>query len=354
MKTNLNLETRQDRKTTAPLLYVLRRESLSPPPVWIMRQAGRYLPEYLEVRAKAGSFLDLCYTPALAAEVTLQPVRRFGFDAAILFSDILIVPDALGQSVTFVEGEGPRLKPLENAADMAKLDRTGTEKSFARVYETIERVCTGLGETPLIGFCGAPWTVATYMIAGCGTADQLPARLWAYQQPVEFQKLIDLLTEVSADYLCGQIVAGVHAVQIFDSWAGVLPEAEFERWVIEPAKRITAAVKQRHPSVPVIGFPRGAGHLYERYARETGVDAIGCDTTLPPTVMASLTKHAAVQGNLDPIALLAGGEALERSVGALLATLSGKPHIFNLGHGILPETPIAHVEKLVELVRRGR
>ncbi len=338
----------------APFLRALKGEAVFPPPIWIMRQAGRYLPEYKATRAVAGSFLQLCYSPKLAAEVTLQPIRRFGFDASIVFSDILVVPDALGQAVSFVEGEGPRLTPLPDAAAIAKLDPSKTGAIFESVYETVSLVRAGLPENvPLIGFCGAPWTVATYMIAGRGTPDQAPARLWAYRDPVSFQALIDVLIETSVVYLCGQIEAGAQAVQIFDSWAGVLPQAEFERWSIAPAKAITARVKARHPNVPVIGFPRGAGEFYPAFLEATGVDAIGCDTTMSPEFMASLAGKAAVQGNLDPLALIAGGAAMEDAAARLLNALRGKPHIFNLGHGILPETPIPHVEKLIALVRQG-
>jgi uroporphyrinogen decarboxylase len=335
-------------------MRTLRKQTVTPPPIWIMRQAGRYLPEYKETRAIAGSFLDLCYTSKLAAEVTLQPIRRFGFDASIVFSDILVVPDALGQPVSFHEGEGPRLPPLENAAAIANLNPVKTGAVFERVYETVSLVRAGLpGNVPLIGFCGAPWTVATYMIAGRGTPDQAPARLWAYRDPESFQRLIDLLVETSADYLCGQIAAGAQAVMIFDSWAGVLPEAEFRRWCEAPAAAITAKVRARHPQTPVIGFPRGAGAFYPGFIAATGVNAVGCDTTMPPWEMAALADGCAVQGNLDPLALIAGGVAMETVARGILTALRGKPHVFNLGHGILPETPIAHVEKLIALVRAG-
>jgi len=338
----------------APFLRALKGEAVSPPPIWIMRQAGRYLPEYKETRAVAGSFLDLCYTPRLAAEVTLQPIRRFGFDASIVFSDILVVPDALGQAVSFVEGEGPRLTPLPDAAAIATLDPAKTGAIFDRVYETVRLVRAGLpANVPLIGFCGAPWTVATYMIAGRGTPDQAPARLWAYRDPVSFQALIDVLIETSVEYLCGQIAAGAQAVQIFDSWAGGLPQAEFERWCTRPAAAIVARVKACYPEVPVIGFPRGAGEFYPAFVEATDVDAVGCDTTMSPEFMASLAGKAAVQGNLDPLALIAGGAAMEDAVRRILDVLRGKPHVFNLGHGILPETPIAHVEKLIAFVRQG-
>ncbi|MDX2265029.1 MAG: uroporphyrinogen decarboxylase [Hyphomicrobiales bacterium] len=337
----------------SPFLCVLAGEALDAPPIWIMRQAGRYLPEYRETRARAGSFLDLCYNPALAAEVTLQPIRRFGFDASIVFSDILVVPDALGQPVSFHEGEGPRLPPLENAAAIAKLDPAKTGAVFEKVYETVERVCAGLGDTPLIGFCGAPWTVATYMIAGRGTPDQAPARLWAYRDPASFQALIDLLVETSVGYLVGQIKAGARAVMIFDSWAGVLPQAEFERWCAAPAAAVAKGVRERASGTPIIGFPRGANENYASFVAATDADALGCDTTMTPEFMTALAARCAVQGNLDPLALVAGGAALEDGARRILAAMRGKRHIFNLGHGILPETPVEHVEKLIALVRAG-
>jgi uroporphyrinogen decarboxylase len=273
-------------------------------------------------------------------------------NAAILFADILVVPDALGQQVRFLEGEGPQLDPLPDGKAIAQFDPAAVKPKFAQVYETVERVASALpANVPLIGFCGAPWTVATYMIAGHGTSDQAPARLWAYRDPGSFTALMDLLVEVSAEYLSGQIEAGARAVQIFDSWAAVLPEDEFRRWVIEPNKAIVDKLRARHGGVPVIGFPRGAGYNYAAYVRETGVDGVGCDTTLPVSVMRELASNVAVQGNLDPLALLAGGDALESAVRRLTDGLAGKRHIFNLGHGILPGTPLAHVEKLVALVR---
>ncbi|MBC8050499.1 MAG: uroporphyrinogen decarboxylase [Chitinophagales bacterium] len=338
----------------APFMRSLKGDAVSPPSIWIMRQAGRYLPEYKETRAVAGSFLDLCYNPKLAAEVTLQPIRRFGFDASIVFADILVVPDALGQDVSFHEGEGPRLTPLPDAAAIAKLDPGKTGAVFEKIYETVSLVRAGLpANVPLIGFCGAPWTVATYMIAGRGTPDQAPARMWAYRDPASFQALIDVLIETSVEYLCGQVAAGAQAVQIFDSWAGVMPQAEFERWCQAPAAVITKRLKARYPDVPVIGFPRGAGEFYPAFVEATGVDAVGCDTTMSPGAMAALADKCAVQGNLDPLVLIAGGAAMEDAVRRILDTLRGKPHVFNLGHGILPETPIAHVEKLIALVRQG-
>jgi len=336
------------------MLRVFAGEALSPPPIWLMRQAGRYLPEYRAVRAKAGSFLDLCYTPELATEVTLQPIRRFGFDAAILFADILVVPDALGQEVRFVEGEGPRLDPIRCEADLARLHADATRPKFARVFETVERVRQGLPrETTLIGFCGAPWTVATYMVGGQGSADQAETRLWAYRDARAFQRLIDLLAEVSVDYLAGQIEAGADVVQIFDSWAGSLPDDQFQRWVIEPTRRMVAELKARHPGIPIIGFPRGAGIRAKAYVAETGVDGVSCDTAMPLEFAAGeLAGRAVVQGNLDPLLLVAGGATLDHRVGEILAALAHKPFVFNLGHGIVPQTPPESVAKLVEMVRR--
>jgi uroporphyrinogen decarboxylase len=335
------------------LLQPLTGEPISPPPIWLMRQAGRYLPEYRATRARAGSFLDLCYTPALAAEVTLQPIRRYGFDAAILFSDILVVPDALGQEVRFVENEGPLLDPVRSASDLARLNATATRPKFARVFETVARLRQDLPhDTTLIGFCGAPWTVATYMAGGRGTPDQADARAWAYSDPAGFGALIDLLSEVSVEYLSGQVAAGADVLQIFDSWAGSLPDDQFQRWVIDPTQSIVARLKGLHPSVPVIGFPRGAGIQAIRYAKETGVDAVSCDTAMPLALMANeLSAIVALQGNLDPLLLVAGGEALERRTREIVAALSGKRFIFNLGHGIVPQTPPDNVARLVALVR---
>ena len=326
----------------------------SPPPIWLMRQAGRYLPEYREVRAKAGGFLDLCYTPDLAAEVTLQPIRRFGLDAAIIFSDILVVPHALGQGVRFVEGEGPRLEPVTTVAQLARLDASKTGERFGKVYEAIAKTAAMLPvETALIGFCGAPWTVATYMVAGQGTTDQAAARLWAYRDAEGFGKLIDLLVAVSIDYLNGQVTAGAECLQIFDTWAGNLPDDEFERWSVESTKAIVAGVKAKHPNTPIIGFPKGAGASALYYVAETGVDGIGCDTSMPPFMMgeAFLDENVVVQGNLDPLLLLAGGQAMEDRVEEILGRMAGQRFIFNLGHGIVPETPPENVTRLVKLVR---
>lgn len=343
---------------TAPqprLLGPFAGQALSPPPIWLMRQAGRYLPEYREVRARAGSFLDLCYAPEMAAEVTLQPIRRYGLDAAILFADILVVPDALGQPVAFVEGEGPRLEPVRSEADLARLNATATRLKFGRVFETVAKVRQELpNATALIGFCGAPWTVATYMVGGQGSADQAEARSWAYRDPRAFQKLIDLLVDVSVEYLSGQVAAGADVLQIFDSWAGSLADDQFDRWVVAPTKKMVGALKQRHPQIPIIGFPRGAGVQAPGYVAKTGVDGIGCDTAMPLGFIAGeLSGKAVVQGNLDPLLLVAGGAAMERRVAEILTTLAGRPFVFNLGHGIVPQTPPENVARLVELVRKA-
>jgi len=337
------------------LLIALSGESVSPPPIWLMRQAGRYLPEYREVRGKVASFLDLCLNPELAAEVTLQPLRRFDLDAAIVFSDILIVPYALGQKVEFIEGEGPRLEPVRDARSFALLDRARAPDLLAPVYATLQRVRAALAPAiPVIGFCGAPWTVATYMIEGGGSKDQAEARLLAYRDPELFQRLIDLLVEISINYLLGQVSAGASVLQIFDSWAGSLPDDGFERWCIEPTRAMVRRLKAEAPGVPVIGFPRGVGVLTEAYVIETGVDTIGCDTSLPLSwIRDRLQPHIPVQGNLDPVLLLAGGPALERRVEETLSALAGGPFIFNLGHGILPQTPPDHVARLISLVKRG-
>ncbi len=337
-------------------LKALRGEPTEHPPIWLMRQAGRYLPEYREVRSNVKNFLDLCYSPELAIEVTLQPIRRFGFDASILFSDILVVPDALGQSVKFVEGEGPRLTPLENAEDLARLSADRTGPTYARVCETVSGLRAALpASTTLIGFCGAPYTVATYMVGGKGSPDQALTRLAAYRDPAFFTALIDLLVETSTDYLSQQVAAGAEVLQIFDSWAGNLPESEFERWVIAPTRKLVGNLKARFPDVPIIGFPRGVGPLYEKFIRATGVDAVSCDTSLPlDFVRDSLQKHVPVQGNLDPLLLVSGGQALTDRVEETLDTLGNRNFIFNLGHGIVPQTPPDHVAQLVDQVKQKR
>jgi uroporphyrinogen decarboxylase len=336
------------------LLKTLAGERTNPSPLWLMRQAGRYLPEYRELRTKAGSFLDLCYAPQLATEVTLQPIRRFGFDAAILFSDILVVPHGLGQTLWFAEGEGPRLTPVATPADFARLAESFDPAKLGAVLETVERVRTALPpETALIGFCGAPWTVATYMIAGRGTPDQAPALALAASDPAFLQLIIDRLVKVSTDYLVAQLEAGADVVQIFDSWAGALTsdEALYRRWCLDPIRRMTEGVRRAVPRARIIGFPKGSGRFYPLFAAESGVDAVGLDQHLPLNEARALQGFCPVQGNLDPKVLLAGGEALDHAVDVILAALSTGPHIFNLGHGILPQTPIAHVERLVGRVR---
>ncbi len=324
------------------------------PPVWLMRQAGRYLPEYREVRATARDFLSFCYTPELAIEVTLQPIRRFGFDASIIFSDILVIPDALGQRVRFVEGEGPRLDAIETPEALQALATTLDEEKLQPVYEALRGVRAALpASTSLIGFCGAPWTLATYMIAGQGTPDQAPARLFAYRHREAFAKLIDTLTESCITHLVRQIEAGAEIVQVFDSWAGPLPLAEFEAWCVEPVARITRAIRSLYPHVPVIAFPRAVAGSLNGFVERTGVQAISLDTAARlAEVRASLPAHIVTQGNLDPLVLISGGDALDRAVDDIRAATAGLLHIFNLGHGILPQTPIPHVERMLERIRR--
>lgn len=332
-------------------MKVLDGETVFPPPIWLMRQAGRYLPEYREVRKRAGSFLDLCYTPDHAVEVTLQPIRRYGFDAAILFSDILVIPDALKRGVRFEEGRGPLMTPID-AAGIARLDPSDVIEHVAPVIETVRRLRRELpAETTLLGFCGAPWTVATYMIAGHGTPDQAPARLFAYREPEAFAALLDLLADLSSDYLGAQIEAGADAVQIFDSWAGVLGEREFEAFAVKPMKRIIDGVRIRHPKAKVIAFAKGAGVMLDDYRQRTGADAIGLDWSVPLGFARSLQKQGPVQGNLDPMRVVAGGSALDEGVDDILDALGDGPLIFNLGHGITPQADPAHVTQLVERVR---
>ncbi len=335
------------------LLRALRGEAITPPPVWLMRQAGRYLPEYRDVRRKAGGFLELCYTPEMAVEVTLQPIRRYGFDAAILFSDILVIPDGLGQPVRFEEGEGPKLDPIRDTAGLAQLSDERMHDRLAPVYETVRRLSQALPqEVTLIGFAGAPWTVATYMVEGGSSRDFAVTRAWSLSDPEGFGRLIDIVTAATADYLCRQIEAGAEAIQLFDSWAGVLPDDAFQRWVIEPNARIVSALKERFPDIPVIGFPRGAGVLYERYIEQTAVDAVSLDTTVPLSWAAErLQPKVTVQGNLDPQVLLAGGAALEHRAREIVATLGHGPFIFNLGHGIIKETPPENVAQLLDIIR---
>jgi uroporphyrinogen decarboxylase len=336
-----------------PFLSVLDGVRQRIPPVWMMRQAGRYLPEYREVRGNAGSVLELCFSSKLAAEVTLQPIRRFGFDVAILFSDILVIPHALDRNVQFVAGEGPRLEPMAGPSDVAKVRERVDQSVLAPIYETIKLVKQKLPpQVGFLGFCGAPWTVATYMIAGEGTSDQAPARLFAYRHPDAFAQLIDILVEASVDYLTAQFKAGVDAVQIFDTWAGVLPPDEFARWSIAPTKRIIAGVRRAWPDARVIGFPRGAGTMLEKYVSELKLNAVGLDWTIDRAFARErIQSRVAVQGNLDPLVLVAGGAALDREVDAVLQAFAGGPLVFNLGHGIVPQTPIAHVEQMLRRVR---
>jgi uroporphyrinogen decarboxylase len=335
------------------LLRVLDGERAAIPPIWLMRQAGRYLPEYRAIREKTESFLDLCFNPELAAEITLQPIRRFGFDAAILFSDILVVPQALGQSVRFETGEGPRLDALDAPDKLKRLRSSIDHAILAPVYETIVRVKQQLPpDCTFLGFCGAPWTVATYMIAGCGTPDQSPARQFALRYPNAFAGLIGLLVETSAEYLVRQLEAGVDAVQIFDTWAGMLPPDEFQKWCIKPCVEIVRKVRERVPDAKVIGFPRGAGTKLPSYLSSVPVNAVGLDWMIDLGFARDhIQKRRPVQGNLDPLVLLAGGEALDRSIDAIMAAFESGPFIFNLGHGVVPQTPIAHVERLIARVR---
>ncbi|HEY8253497.1 MAG TPA: uroporphyrinogen decarboxylase [Rhizomicrobium sp.] len=338
---------------SSKLVRVLEGSVEKTPPVWLMRQAGRYLPEYRELRAKAGSFWGMALNPAYAAEVTLQPIRRFGFDAAILFSDILTVPEAVGQKVTFTVGEGPSLEPVSSAKGFVE-DREAWARYFEPVYEALRLTRAGLPEgTTLLGFAGAPWTLATYLAAGAGGDEQKAAKLWAYRDPQGFATLLDILGECVAFHLIRQLDAGADAVQVFDSWAGGIPAALFERVVIQPTKKIVGTVRAARPGAKIIGFPRAATLAgYQAYAQATGVDALSLDTSAPMG-WAAKNLNCAVQGNLDPITLIAGGAALDQAVDDILTAMNDRPHIFNLGHGILPETPIAHVEQLLKRIRQG-
>lgn len=339
-----------------PFLDVLAGNRQAVPPLWMMRQAGRYLPEYREIRAKAGGFLDLCFNPDFAAEVTLQPIRRFNFDAAIIFSDILVIPYALGRSVRFEVGEGPRLDPLDTPEKVETLSPHADFAKLEPVFEALRRVRSQLDpKIALIGFCGAPWTVATYMVAGQGTPDQAPARMMAYRHPEAFARIIDTIVENSITYLLGQLAAGADVLQIFDTWAGVLPPAEFQQWSVEPTRRIIEGVRAKAPDAKIIGFPRGAGALLPGYVARTGVDAVSIDWTAEPNfIREQVQSRVAVQGNLDPLALIAGGAALDRAIDNVLSSYAQGRLIFNLGHGIQPHTPIAHVEHMVKRVRDYR
>ena len=336
------------------LLDTLRGQNAKPRPAWLMRQAGRYLPEYRALRAEKGGFLPLVYDSAAAAEITLQPIRRYGFDGAILFSDILIVPYAMGQDLEFLVGEGPRLSPKLVDAALASLQ--AVPQRLSPIYETVKLVKAALpADKTMLGFAGSPWTVATYMVAGEGSRDQHDTRAMAYRDPVAFQEIITAITAVTIDYLIGQIVAGAEAVQLFDSWAGSLAPAEFERWVIAPTATIVAALNQRFPQVPVIGFPKGAGEKLPAYARETKVQALGLDETIDPLWAArALPAGLPVQGNLDPLLLITGGAALETEALRILEAFADRPHVFNLGHGIGQTTPVEHVGQLLAIVRSWR
>ncbi len=340
-------------RTGKKLLDCVRGYVDDVPPMWIMRQAGRYLPEYREVRASTKGFLDLCYTPEKAIEVTLQPLRRFDLDAAILFSDILVIPDALGQNVRFEQGEGPVLEPIENAEDLAKLEVSKVLDHLNPVLETVKGLRSSLDENKtLIGFCGAPWTVATYMLGGRGSPDQAKARLFALAEPELFQQLMDMLVEASAEYLLAQFDAGADVVQIFESWALNLDEVNFQNFVVNPTVKLVEKIRAVRPDAPLIGFPRGAAAMVPGYIKATGVNAVGLDYAMPlEFAREHISPLATVQGNLDPLRLVSGGKQMLDRVDQILEAFEGRPHIFNLGHGIVPQTPIAHVEALVNHVK---
>ena len=335
------------------LVRALRGQSLERTPIWLMRQAGRYLPEYRKIRGQVETFLDLCFTPELAVEVTLQPIRRFGFDGAILFSDILVIPHALGQRVSFEEGQGPRLTPLAGPTDLARLDGADLEAILAPVYRSVETLRGALpDETALIGFAGAPWTVATYMVEGGSSRDFAAVKAWAYGEPESFGVLIDLLVDSTARHLVRQVAAGADVLQIFDTWAGVLPEVALRRWSLGPIGEIVARVRQHHPDIPIMVFPRGAGLLYQDFARQVGADGLSIDNAMPLAwARDHLQGQAVVQGNLDPAVLVVGGQAMTDAARRILETLGPDRLVFNLGHGVLPQTPPENVAELVELVR---
>ncbi len=341
--------------TKKPFIDALKGEVLKTPPVWMMRQAGRYLPEYRRVRKQAGDFLDLCYNPKLAAEVTLQPIRRYQFDAAIIFSDILVIPDALGQKVSFNTGEGPVLEPITDRDGLKILKKKNFLDRLEPVFEALALVSSQLpAETALIGFCGAPWTVATYMVGGRGSPDQKAARLWAYRDEAGFSQLIDILVETSILYLCAKVRAGAEVLQVFDSWAGNLPEDEFDKWCTKPMARIVRGVRKNYPDIPIIGFPRGAGELYDDYVVKTGIDAVSIDTSMSlGWVRDNLQAKVTVQGNLDPLLVVAGGQKMDAAVKKIVDTLGNGPFIFNLGHGLVPETPPANVQRILDIIRKN-
>lgn len=351
--------TNAQNRTPKPFLNALAGAASPRPPFWLMRQAGRYLPEYRATRAEAGSFLDLCMRSDLACEVTLQPLQRYGMDAAILFSDILIVPWALGQHLEFAEGEGPKLEPIRDTAGLTRLNLEGLHTRAQAVYATVANIRSALDKdfqsTALIGFAGSPWTVACYMVEGGGSKEYQHVKRWAFSDPAGFGQLIDIVTDATIAYLSAQVQAGAEALQLFDSWAGALPAAGFERWSIEPTRRIVAELKKLHPGIPIIGFPRQAGLNLEPYVERTGVDAVSLDPAVPLEWAARrLQPRLCVQGNLDPILLLTGGKAMDEAVTGILDTLGNGPFVFNLGHGIIKETPPEHVTRLTELIRGGR
>jgi len=338
---------------TKPLIKSLNGERVDPPPIWMMRQAGRYLPEYQKIRSKCRSFLDLCYDSDKATEVTMQPIKRFDFDAAILFSDILVLPHALGQDVSFVEGEGPVLDPIRTLEDLQKLSLENFHTLLAPIYQTVENV-SGLlpRQTALIGFAGAPWTVAAYMVEGKGSRDFIYAKNWALGAPEQFQKLITLLVEATSSYLIMQAEYGANALQLFDTWSGVLPRYAFEKYCVEPTREVIKRVKEIHPNIPIVVFPRGSTAHLPTFVKTSKIDAVGIDYSADPTWAAQkLQPYTTVQGNLDPVLLMAGGAELELRTREIVTALANGPHIFNLGHGILPETPIKHVEQLISAVR---
>lgn len=340
---------------TKPLLDVLAGRKITPPPIWLMRQAGRYLPEYKAIRSKASGFLDLCYDAELACEITLQPIKRFSLDAAIIFSDILVIPHALGQEVKFLENIGPSLSRIEDMVGLGQLNESRIINHLAPVYEAITKVRNSLPpQVALIGFAGAPWTVSTYMIEGGSSRDFVRARRFAYEDPRKFSELIDLLVNAISVHLCCQISAGAEAVQIFDTWAGALSADGFRRWVVEPTTAIVDRIREKHGRIPIIGFPRGAGPGYLEYVEKTGVDAIGIDSSISPIWAAEfLQSKVAIQGNLDPILLLTGGKPMHEEIQNILGKLNAGPFIFNLGHGVIKETPPEHVEQLIKQIELG-
>ena len=343
--------------SSKPIIKAYRKMVPSRTPLWLMRQAGRYLPEYREIRARSGGFLDLVYAPDLAADITMQPVRRFGMDAAILFSDILVIPHALGQKLAFLEGEGSKLDPIRGAADLSRLSHEKFIPTLSPIYETVRQTralmsAEGFDDTALIGFSGSPWTLACYMIEGGASRDFIHAKSWAYHDPQSFQDLMDILTQAIIDYCLAQIEAGAEAIQLFESWAGVLDHNLFTRFVVRPTRKIVESIREVYPDVPIVGFPRGAGRLALDYAQNTTVNVLALDQQTAPKWAASVFQNLLpVQGNLDPVCLLTGGLAMEAAVEDILSHLARGPFVFNLGHGVIKETPVQHVEDLVSMVR---